>query len=249
MFDVGDRLDGLRCWPTERLVARRDELVREQRRLRVEELAVGARPRGRPWDSREHRSADALVDLCDRYETADGPAAAAKPLLVVEVPMTGPAELAGIPLTDAMVEQLRAGARIEPVLVDGDGVADAVGARSTVLSAKIARAVLVRDGHCRIPGCEIRHGLEIHHLRPRSWGGTDDLANLAAVCRAGGHHALLVPTGKWALVGNPNRPDGLRLVRVDELTDDQATQLGRPPPRAEPAARARADVDRLPTNR
>src|SRR5712692_11220983 len=40
MFDVADRLDGLRCRPTEWLVARREGLVREQRRLRVEELAV-----------------------------------------------------------------------------------------------------------------------------------------------------------------------------------------------------------------
>ena len=40
MFDVADHLDGLRCWATERLVARRDELVRVQREARVEELAV-----------------------------------------------------------------------------------------------------------------------------------------------------------------------------------------------------------------
>src|SRR5882672_5356344 len=40
MFDVADRLDELRCRETCWLTARRDELVREQRRLRVEELAV-----------------------------------------------------------------------------------------------------------------------------------------------------------------------------------------------------------------
>ena len=40
MFDVGERLSELRCQPTEWLRTRRDELVREQRRLRVEELAV-----------------------------------------------------------------------------------------------------------------------------------------------------------------------------------------------------------------
>jgi Domain of unknown function (DUF222)/HNH endonuclease len=376
VFDVADHLDGLRCWPTERLAARREELVREQRRLRVEELAVvrvldergridesaagrdgvsartvretletaraleslpavaaaahagdlspeqlgpvvaladeatdaewaerapnvapadlarlartkskptvedararrearylrmwwqhdsgmlhlrgalpdidGARfetavnrlidrmrpPKGRPWDSRDHRGADALVGLSDLLDTVEPPVAAPKPLLVVEVPMTGPAEVAGIPLPDAMVEQLRAGARIEPVLVDDHGVAAAIGRRSSALSPKIVRAVLLRDGHCRVPGCEIRHGLEVHHLRPRSWGGTDDIGDLAAVCRSAGHHGLLVPTGKWALVGNPNRPDGLRLVHVDHLTAEQATQLGLPPPRAAPA--------------
>jgi hypothetical protein len=135
-----------------------------------------------------------------------------------------------------MVEELRANARIEPVLVDDGGLPVAIGKRSTALPPKIARAVLLRDGHCRIPGCEHRHGLEVHHLRPRSWGGTDELANLAAVCRSGGHHGLLVPTGTWALLGNPNQPDGLQLVRVDQLTVEHAEQLGRPPPRAGPTA-------------
>ena len=42
MFDYRDRLNELRCHTTEWLVARRSELVAEQRRLRVEELAVVA---------------------------------------------------------------------------------------------------------------------------------------------------------------------------------------------------------------
>jgi hypothetical protein len=104
-------------------------------------------------------------------------------------------------------------------------------AEPPVGAAKIVRAVLLRDGHCRIPGCEARHGLEVHHLRPRSWGGSDEISNLAAVCGSGGHHGVLVPTGRWAL-GNPNQPDGLRLVRVDELDAEGALQLGLPPPRA-----------------
>ena len=173
--------------------------------------------------------------MCDAVEIAEqleSPTLASKPLFVVQVPATGPAEIAGIPLADAVVEQLRASASIEPVLVDENGVAVAVGKRTAGLSPKIARAVLLRDGHCRIPGCEIRYGLHVHHLRPRSWGGTDDISDLAAVCTAGGHHQMLVPHGPWALVGNPNQPDGLRLVHLDDLTVEDALQLGRPPPRA-----------------
>src|SRR5687768_14188613 len=41
-FDYGLRIDELRCHTTEWLVARREELVAEQRRLHVEELAVVA---------------------------------------------------------------------------------------------------------------------------------------------------------------------------------------------------------------
>jgi hypothetical protein len=192
--------------------------------------------KGQPWLRWEQRAADAAGELCDVWETAEPPAAAAKPLLVVQVPKEGPADVAGIPLPDALVESLRATAKVEPVLVDDDGVPVTVGKQTSVVSAKIARAVSLRDGHCRIPGCEHRRSLQIHHLRPRSWGGSDDPANLAAVCVAGGHHQMLVPHGPWALVGNPNRPDGLRLVHLHKLTADQAEQLGLPPPRAGPAA-------------
>jgi hypothetical protein len=193
-------------------------------------------PKGQAWDTREHRGADALMELCDLPEIVETPTAAAKPLLVVEVPLTGPAEVAGIPLPDAAVEALRASARIEPVLVDETGVPVMVGKQTTALSPKIVRAVLLRDGHCRIPGCEIRHGLEVHHLRPRSWGGSDDISDLAAVCRLAGHHQMLVPTGPWALVGNPNQPDELRVVHMDDLSAEDARQLGLPPRRAGPNA-------------
>jgi 5-methylcytosine-specific restriction endonuclease McrA len=71
-----------------------------------------------------------------------------------------------------------------------------------------------------MPGCARRRGLEAHHLVPRTWGGTDEIANLAVVCPS--HHRDLVPHGTKALVGNPNRPDGLRLVDAADL----------PPPRA-----------------
>ena len=97
-----------------------------------------------------------------------------------------------------------------------------------MLSSKISRAVLLRDGHCRWPGCDRRHGLEIHHLVPRSCGGTDDIANLAVVCAT--HHRQLIPHGPWVLTGNPNQPDGLRLVRYDQITKEEAREHGLPPP-------------------
>ena len=98
------------------------------------------------------------------------------------------------------------------------------------------RAVLLRDGHCRCGNCEVRHGLQIHHLRPRSWGGDDEISNLAAVCIPAGHHPMVIPTGPWCLVGNPNQPDGLELVHIDNLANEQAEQLGLPPRRAGPEA-------------
>jgi hypothetical protein len=193
-------------------------------------------PKGQPWDSRQHRAADALVELCQpRHGLGEErgpvtPTRAPTPLLVVEVPVSGPATVAGVPLPDAVVEHLRANAMIEPVLVDDHRLPLMVGRRFPGISDKIARAVLLRDGHCRCGTCDLRYGLQIHHLVPRTWGGSDAISNLAAVCTVAGHHQMLIPHGPWALVGNPNQPDGLRLLRYADLTPDQARTYGLPPP-------------------
>jgi hypothetical protein len=167
---------------------------------------------GQPWIPFEQRAADALLQLCEAPGDDDDGSPTLGPLGILQtaVPMRGPAEIAGIPIPDSLLEQLRANASIEPVLVDDDGVPLAVGPRAPALSPKIRRAVLLRDGKCRMPGCGRRQGLQVHHLLPRTSGGTDDISNLAAVCPA--HHRLLVPYGLLALVGNPNLPGGLELV-------------------------------------
>lgn len=175
--------------------------------------------KGQPWETRARRGADALVELVSNYadvHAKTGPL----PHLVVEVPLVGPAEVGGIPLPDEMVQALRTRADIEPVLVDADGAPVLVGStKATGISAKTARQVLLRDGHCRIPGCTRCEGLEVHHLVPKSWGGSDEPINLAAICRGGGndHHPWLVPQGPYLLLGNPNQVDGLRLIHRDDL--------------------------------
>lgn len=76
-------------------------------------------PKGQAWERWERRAADALVLMCDAVDAAErieAPMAASRPLLVVDVPEEGPATVAGIPLADAMVEQLRASASVEPLL-------------------------------------------------------------------------------------------------------------------------------------
>ena len=186
-----------------------------------EEMIEQMRPAtGQPWDTRDHRAADALVELCRRYRDRDHndhntPTTGYRAHFVAHVPTHGPATVAGIPLPDAMVEALRAEARIEPVLVGDDGEPITVGRTESVLSEKTKRVVKQRDGHCRHPGCDRRTGLQVHHLWPSSWGGSDDLWNLATVCTT--HHARLAPQGRLLLLGNPNHPAGLSLIDRDDL--------------------------------
>jgi hypothetical protein len=169
--------------------------------------------KGQPWTPFEQRAADALLALCDpARDASDGDAPSLAPLVGVQVavPLHGPAEIAGIPIADCVVEQLRANASITPVLVDHDDTVLRIGRAAPAISPKLRRAVLLRDTRCRVPGCGRRRGLQVHHLVPRTCGGTDDISNLAAVCPA--HHRLLIPHGRLALVGNPNLPDGLEHV-------------------------------------
>jgi len=192
----------------------------------MEEFRPG---KGEAWDTFEHRAADALLALCELAAGSDAPAPtwAHRPVAQLHVPLRGPAEFAGVPIADSLLEQWRANVSVEPVIVDDDGVPLAFGKRCTFLSPKIMRAVLLRDHHCRI--CGSTRGLQVHHLRPRTWGGTDDISGLALVCST--CHRPLVPHGRWALVGNPNVPDGLRRVHLDDLTPEEAEQIGWPPPR------------------
>ena len=45
------------------------------------------------------------------------------------------------------------------------------------------RAVLLRDGHrCRVRGCASTGFLEVHHIKPRSEGGSNELENMIVVC-------------------------------------------------------------------
>ncbi len=169
--------------------------------------------KGEVWAPFERRAADALLQLCDPpavCEHEHEPSWAPQPILQFALPLHGPAEIAGIPISDSLLEQMRANVSIEPVVVDDDGSVVGFGRRTTFLSPKLRRAVLLRDTRCRFPGCGRRRGLQAHHLLPSTWGGPDEIINLAAVCPA--HHRLLVPHGLLALVGNPNLPDGLELV-------------------------------------
>lgn len=172
-------------------------------------------PKGERWDTLAHRNADALVELCKNYADVE-PTGRAKPLVIVQVPLGGPAEVDGVPIAETTLDGLIDGARIDQQVIDErGGLCTDSNLDQDSIPADVRRFVLARDQHCRVPGCEATNGLEIHHPDPRCRGGNHDPAKLAAVCPH--HHAFLVPNGPYWLIGDPNQPDGLRLVHRDEL--------------------------------
>jgi hypothetical protein len=87
---------------------------------------------------------------------------------------------------------------------------------------RIRRLVWRRDhGRCCVPGCRSGKYLEVHHIVPRSRGGTHDPLQLAVLCSA--HHAL-VHRGLLRLTGTA--PDHLDFRHAD------GTPYGQPRERA-----------------
>ena len=91
----------------------------------------------------------------------------------------------------------------------------------------LRRALALRDGGCRFPGCD-RPPADCrgHHLRHWADGGQTALANLVLLCEP--HHAL-VHEDRWRLVPDAltrqvraYRPDGTPLDAVSPPPDRSA---------------------------
>jgi hypothetical protein len=75
----------------------------------------------------------------------------------------------------------------------------------------VRREVLLRDQRtCQAPGCRNTLGLDVHHIQPRSEGGTHDARNLLALCSA--HHRA-VHQGELHVSGRS--PDQLVFQHAD----------------------------------
>jgi 5-methylcytosine-specific restriction endonuclease McrA len=90
-----------------------------------------------------------------------------------------------------------------------------VGRRTPVISPAMRRAVILRDGHCRFPGCDRPHTwCDVHHVVHWAEGGPTALPNLLLLCRR--HHRMVHQPGGFRLElvdGRPvfRRPDGMAL--------------------------------------
>jgi hypothetical protein len=68
------------------------------------------------------------------------------------------------------------------------------------LPAPVRRAVMLRDRcTCRVPGCNRRRYVDVHHLIPQASGGAHSRANCIVLCTT--HHRLL-HDGKLQIIGD-----------------------------------------------
>ena len=96
-------------------------------------------------------------------------------------------------------------------VVEGDkGEPLAVGRRTRAVPPAIRRALRVRDGGCRFPGCDRSRYVHAHHIKHWADGGETSLSNLVTLCSF--HHRLVHEGGYGVRVDDGEirftRPDG-----------------------------------------
>jgi uncharacterized protein DUF222/HNH endonuclease len=168
------------------------------------------------------RRADALGEVCRQWlDRGDRPTVGGeRPHLNVVIgweALKGPSGRAE--LDDAgsvpgeVARMLACDASISRVVTRGASEPLDVGRKTPVVPAAVRRAVIVRDRHCRFPGCDRPQGwCDAHHVRHWADGGETALGNLVLLCRP--HHRLLHEPSGFRLEMNGNlqpvfrRPDG-----------------------------------------
>ena len=210
-----DRVDGMHCgrW---RLPEVEGALVDKVFDLMAERRRPAA---GEAWDSLAHRMADALVDLATNYADVER---TSRPVIeVVEIfdPRREPgAEVDGQPIAAETLAALKLNATVRRCVVDETGCARTVHKPRRALPTDVERHVRRRDTTCRVPGCEATTNLQIHHTEPVcDFGDTHLVHKLVAVCP--GHHRVLIPHGRYRLIGDAEDPDGLHLERAPRARD------------------------------
>lgn len=108
--------------------------------------------------------------------------------------------------------------------VDAHGQPLSVGRRTRTIPAALKRALLLRDRHCRFPGCNHRLFLDGHHLKHWADGGDTSLDNLALLCAT--HHTFVHERGYRV---EPTDDGDLRFL------DPRGRPIPTVPPRPAPA--------------
>lgn len=145
----------------------------------IESLPEGERP------GLGYRRAVALAKVCEDRRPGIG----STPLITVFVDADGAETEVGTPVGPEILDKVACVGDLE-LIRNVDGKPLSVGRRSRVISKRIKRFVIHRDGGCSAEGCASRYRLEPHHKAPWSEGGPTDPDNLTTLCWF--HHHVVV---------------------------------------------------------
>ena len=178
------------------------------------------------------RRADALVDISrfflDHQQSVAGGRHRPHLNVVVDVDALqegrGGRVVDGPELDGPTLSRILCDSALHRVLVKGRSAILDYGTSTRTIPATLWSALVIRDEHCRFPGCDRRSSwCEGHHVRWVTHGGTTDMANLVLLCSRH-HHRLHEPNWQAKLL-----PDA-----TFEVTDPTGMVRATSPPRAEP---------------
>jgi hypothetical protein len=168
------------------------------------------------------RRADALGEICRQWlDRSDRPAVAGERphvsvTLTTEAMRGDPGASSELdhtgPVDAEMARRLACDASVRRVVLSGRSEPLDVGRKTPVIPPAMRRAVIVRDRHCRFPGCDRpQTWCDAHHAVHWADGGPTALPNLLLLCRR--HHRMVHGRGGFTLAlldGCPvfRRPDG-----------------------------------------
>jgi hypothetical protein len=150
------------------------------------------------------RRVDALGEICRQWlNVADRPTVGGeRPHVTITVSMDAlrassgaPGELDHTgPVPTETVRRWACDAAVRRVVLSPSSEPLDIGRKTPVIPAGMRRAVIVRDRHCRFPGCDRPHSwCDAHHVVHWADGGSTALSNLVLLCRR--HHRLVHEDG------------------------------------------------------
>ncbi|MXZ27963.1 MAG: DUF222 domain-containing protein [Gammaproteobacteria bacterium] len=166
------------------------------------------------------RRADAFEHMVQQFLAGSGSGSSAGAHEVVvhiahdalcDVPESSGAELDnGRPVAVETARRLGCDGALVGVVEGAQGEPLAVGRRTRAVPPAIRRALRVRDGGCRFPGCDRSRYVHAHHIKHWADGGETNLGNLVTLCSF--HHRLVHEGGYGVRVDEGEiwftRPDG-----------------------------------------
>jgi len=144
------------------------------------------------------RFADALVELASAGKPANLQVTATiETLKGLAGAAAGEMEFS-LPISSTSVQRIACDCSVTRVLLNQESVTIDVGRSKRVISNTLRKALKIRDGHCRWPGCERPASwCDGHHLVHWIHGGETNLGNLVLLCR---RHHRMVHEGGWQLI-------------------------------------------------
>ncbi len=166
------------------------------------------------------RNHDALVDICRRFLDHQPRTGGSHHRPHVNIVQTvddlengGRSHTTSGHLIDGpTTRQWACDAAIHRVIRDGRSAILDYGMSTRTIPTPLWNALVIRDGHCRFPGCDRKvEWCEGHHIKHWAAGGPTNLDNLVLMCthhhrcHQPGWHVELLPDGEFRVT----RPDGL----------------------------------------